>query len=62
MRGLEGYFICVLKKPYMTLGTFRDQLIYPDSHEDMRRKHVKDADLEVIIEQVSILERKQRPK
>ena len=36
----------------MTLGTFRDQLIYPDTVQDMKRKHIRDSDLETIIEQV----------
>ena len=38
----------------MTLGTFRDQLIYPDSVEDMKKKHITDMDLENIVEQVGI--------
>ncbi|XP_075266362.1 ATP-binding cassette sub-family D member 3-like [Convolutriloba macropyga] len=42
------------QKPYMTLGTFRDQLIYPDTTEDMRRKKIRDADLETIIEQANL--------
>ena len=37
----------------MTLGTFRDQLIYPDSEADMVMKGVNDEDLTQYLEQVN---------
>ena len=36
----------------MTLGTFRDQIIYPDSVDDMKHKGVSDYDLEYFLEMV----------
>lgn len=44
----------------MTLGTLRDQIIYPDSKEDMLKKGITDGDLEDSISRVqltNILER-----
>mgnify|MGYP001792895940 FL=1 len=36
----------------MTLGTLRDQVIYPDTLEDQRRKRVSDEELEAFLEKV----------
>ena len=42
----------VPQRPYMTLGTLRDQVIYPDTHQDQKRKRVSDEDLEDFLTKV----------
>ena len=39
----------VPQKPYLVLGTLRDQIIYPHSVEDMRLNGVTDSDLEKLL-------------
>lgn len=39
----------------MTLGTLRDQIIYPDCPQDMQRKRISDHDLEYFLELVCVL-------
>lgn len=36
----------------MTLGTFRDQVIYPDTKADQAKKGVSDKQLEEVLQQV----------
>jgi len=43
-----------LKRPYMTIGTLRDQVIYPDRPADARRKSFTDNDLEELLENVQL--------
>ncbi|KAJ3102769.1 hypothetical protein HDU97_000308 [Phlyctochytrium planicorne] len=42
------------QRPYLSLGTLRDQVIYPDTHAEMKAKNVTDDDLRDILSIVQI--------
>uniref|UniRef100_A0A914L7T3 ABC transporter domain-containing protein n=1 Tax=Meloidogyne incognita TaxID=6306 RepID=A0A914L7T3_MELIC len=50
----KGKLFYVPQRPYMTIGTLRDQVIYPDSPADARRKSFTDSDLEELLENVQL--------
>ena len=49
-----GKLFYVPQRPYMTLGTLRDQVIYPDSKEGQQEKGISDGQLAELLEKVGV--------
>ncbi|KAG9286468.1 hypothetical protein G9A89_014634 [Geosiphon pyriformis] len=49
-----GDIFYIPQRPYLSIGTFRDQLIYPHSHADMVRDHRTDEELLNILDLVHL--------
>jgi len=49
-----GKLFYIPQRPYMTLGTLRDQIIYPDTHEDMVKRGIRDDDLLTYLDLVKL--------
>ncbi|XP_056598505.1 ATP-binding cassette sub-family D member 3b isoform X1 [Triplophysa dalaica] len=50
----RGKLFYVPQRPYMTLGSLRDQVIYPDTHEDQMKKRTSDKVLREYLDNVQL--------
>ncbi|XP_060762578.1 ATP-binding cassette sub-family D member 3-like isoform X2 [Neoarius graeffei] len=50
----RGKLFYIPQRPYMTLGTLRDQVIYPDTHEEQTQKGISDQVLKDYLEKVQL--------
>lgn len=50
----SGNIFYIPQKPYLCIGTLRDQVIYPHSEQDMKRKGFSDADLDGLLQLVQL--------
>lgn len=50
----KGKLFYIPQRPYMTLGTLRDQITYPDSHDEMSDRGKSDEDLQDLLNRVQL--------